>query len=130
MQPPPSVIPAHAGSACSSAPSPGHRRRRQWDALLPDDHPFVSHAFLHGARGTGCIAPALRLAAPSRWALYDGDRLVAAAPLYLKGNSHGEFVFDWSWAQRVCASTACDYYPEAAVRGAVLARCRPAPAGR
>ena len=35
---------------------------------------------------------------PYHLGIYDGDRLVAAAPLYLKGNSHGEFVFDWSWA--------------------------------
>ena len=34
--------------------------------------------------------------APGR---YRDDELVAALPAYLKGNSHGEFVFDWSWAQ-------------------------------
>ena len=31
-------------------------------------------------------------------ALHDGDGLAAFAPSYLKTNSHGEFVFDWSWA--------------------------------
>ena len=31
-------------------------------------------------------------------ALCEGDALVAAAPGYLKGNSHGEFVFDHAWA--------------------------------
>ncbi|WP_320535161.1 GNAT family N-acetyltransferase [Robbsia andropogonis] len=27
-----------------------------------------------------------------------GERLVAAAPLYLKSHSYGEYVFDWAWA--------------------------------
>ena len=26
------------------------------------------------------------------------NRLVGAVPLYLKTNSHGEFIFDWGWA--------------------------------
>ncbi|HTM29390.1 MAG TPA: GNAT family N-acetyltransferase, partial [Rhodanobacter sp.] len=38
-------------------------------------------------------------------------RLVAAAPLYLKGNSHGEFVFDWGWA-RAWENAGGAYYPK------------------
>jgi predicted N-acyltransferase len=29
---------------------------------------------------------------------YEGGRLVAAMPLYLKSHSYGEYVFDWAWA--------------------------------
>ena len=81
-----------------------------WDALLPDDNPFVRHAFLDGLERHGCIDPR------SGWqahhlALHDRGRLLAAAPLYLKGNSHGEFVFDWSWA-RAYAQHGLDYYPK------------------
>jgi predicted N-acyltransferase len=43
--------------------------------------------------------------------LYRGAKLVAAAPLYLKGNSRGEFVFDWSWA-RAWEQAGGDYYPK------------------
>jgi predicted N-acyltransferase len=68
-----------------------------WDALRANANPFVSHAFLHALERTGCIQPAWGWQA-HHLGLYEGDRLVAAAPLYLKGNSHGEFVFDWSWA--------------------------------
>jgi predicted N-acyltransferase len=68
-----------------------------WDALGGGAHPFVSHAFLHALERTGCIRPEWGWQA-HHLGLYEGDRLVAAAPLYLKGNSHGEFVFDWSWA--------------------------------
>ena len=81
-----------------------------WNALLPDDHPFVDHAFLDGLERHGCVDPRTGWQ-PHHLALYDADRLVAAAPLYLKGNSHGEFVFDWSWANAY-AEHGLDYYPK------------------
>jgi predicted N-acyltransferase len=43
--------------------------------------------------------------------VFRGDRLVAAAPAYLKGNSEGEFVFDWSWAS-VAERLGIEYYPK------------------
>jgi predicted N-acyltransferase len=81
-----------------------------WNALMPDDHPFVDHAFLDGLERHGCV-DARTGWQPHHLALYDGDRLVAAAPLYLKGNSHGEFVFDWGWANAY-AEHGLDYYPK------------------
>lgn len=81
-----------------------------WNALLPDDNPFVDHAFLAGLERHGCI-DARSGWRPHHLALYERDRLVAAAPLYLKGNSHGEFVFDWSWAHAY-AQHGLDYYPK------------------
>ena len=51
-------------------------------------------------------------AAPVRLAaLYEDGRLVAAAPVYLKHNSHGEFVFDFSWANAY-ADHGLEYYPK------------------
>src|SRR5690606_15543606 len=41
----------------------------------------------------------------------DGGRLVAAAPGYLKTNSHGEFVFDHAWAHAY-ARHGLDYFPK------------------
>lgn len=81
-----------------------------WDALRPDDNPFVSHAFLSLLERTGCIRQDWGWQA-HHLGLYDGDTLVAAAPLYLKGNSHGEFVFDWSWAS-AWERAGGDYYPK------------------
>lgn len=81
-----------------------------WNALRPDDNPFLAHAFLAGLERYGCI-DANTGWQPHHLGLYDGDRLVAAAPLYLKGNSHGEFVFDWSWAHAY-ESHGLDYYPK------------------
>ncbi len=81
-----------------------------WNALLPDDNPFVDHAFLAGLERHGCI-DARSGWQPHHLGLYDGDHLAAAAPLYLKGNSHGEFVFDWSWASAY-AQHGLEYYPK------------------
>jgi uncharacterized protein len=81
-----------------------------WDALVGNDHPFVSHAFLAGLEEHGCILPKLGWQS-SPIGLYESGRLVAAAPLYFKGNSHGEFVFDWSWASAY-ARNGLDYYPK------------------
>jgi predicted N-acyltransferase len=45
------------------------------------------------------------------FALYRGNDLIALAPAYLKGNSEGEFVFDWSWAD-FAARSRIEYYPK------------------
>ncbi|MEW9570202.1 GNAT family N-acetyltransferase [Rhodanobacter sp. Si-c] len=81
-----------------------------WDALRPDGNPFLTHAFLHALEDSGCIRPDWGWQA-HHLGLYVRDRLVAAAPLYLKGNSHGEFVFDWSWAA-AWERAGGDYYPK------------------
>src|SRR5665213_558444 len=81
-----------------------------WNALLPDDNPFLDHAFLAGLERHHCIG-ARSGWQPHHLGLYDDDRLVAAAPLYLKVNSHGEYVFDWNWANAY-AQHGLDYYPK------------------
>jgi len=81
-----------------------------WDALRIDNNPFVSHAFLALLEDSGCIRADWGWQA-HHLGLYRGERLVAAAPLYLKGNSHGEFVFDWSWASAY-ERAGGDYYPK------------------
>ena len=82
----------------------------RWNELVDSDHPFTAHAFLAGLELHDCIR------AEHGWqsaplGLYENGNLVAAAPLYLKGNSHGEFVFDWSWASAY-ARHGLDYYPK------------------
>lgn len=81
-----------------------------WNGLEGTDNPFLDHAFLsalerHGAvsRETGWVAHHL--------GLFDGDRLVAAAPAYLKTHSWGEFVFDFAWADAY-ARYGEAYYPK------------------
>ncbi|WP_411831867.1 GNAT family N-acetyltransferase [Pseudoxanthomonas mexicana] len=82
----------------------------QWDALHDGGNPFVGHAFLSGLEETGCLRERWGWR-PCHLALWQGDRLRAAAPGYLKDNSHGEFVFDHAWAQAY-AHHGRDYYPK------------------
>ncbi len=81
-----------------------------WDALHDGRNPFVSHAFLSAMERTGCLRPDWGWA-PHHLTLWDGGTLVAAAPMYLKSNSHGEFVFDHAWAHAY-AQHGVDYYPK------------------
>lgn len=85
-------------------------RASDWDALRANANPFVSHAFLAALEHGGCIRPDWGWQA-HHLSLYEQDRLVAAAPLYLKGNSHGEFVFDFSWAS-AWERAGGEYYPK------------------
>ena len=68
-----------------------------WDALHGGGNPFLAHAFLSGLERHDCLRPRLGWT-PRHAALFEDGELVAAAPAYLKANSHGEFVFDHAWA--------------------------------
>ena len=81
-----------------------------WDALHDGRNPFVAHAFLSGLETTGCLREDWGWT-PCHLGLWQGDLLVAAAPGYLKSNSHGEFVFDHAWAHAY-ARHGLDYFPK------------------
>ncbi|WP_153161241.1 GNAT family N-acetyltransferase [Zoogloea sp. 1C4] len=81
----------------------------QWDALA-GDQPCLSHAFLAALETSGCVAPGTGWV-PQHAALWDGPRLLAAMPLYLKHHSYGEYVFDWAWADAY-RRHGLDYYPK------------------
>lgn len=82
----------------------------QWDGLFATDYPFVQHAFLAALEDSGCVAPDTGWT-PQHLTIHQGGQLVAAMPLYLKTHSHGEFVFDWAWAEAY-ARHGQDYYPK------------------
>jgi predicted N-acyltransferase len=82
----------------------------QWDALIDDGNPFVSYAFLRGMEEHGCLRRDYGWQA-HHLVVMEGDTLIAAAPVFLKGNSHGEFVFDFSWANAF-ERAGGDYYPK------------------
>lgn len=81
-----------------------------WDALHDGRNPFVAHAFLHGLEAHGCLRAQWGWR-PQHLTLWDGDELRAVAPMYLKDNSHGEFVFDHAWAHAY-AQHGLDYFPK------------------
>ena len=84
-----------------------------WDGLLArqaDGNPFLSYAFLHALHESGSATPETGWQ-PQYLALYDGAELAAAMPLYVKGHSYGEYVFDWAWADAY-QRHGLDYYPK------------------
>ncbi|HUH30544.1 MAG TPA: peptidogalycan biosysnthesis protein [Rhodanobacter sp.] len=81
-----------------------------WDALRPDANPFIAHAFLAALERDGCVRAEWGWQA-HHLGLYEDHALVAAAPLYLKTNSHGEYVFDFSWADAWQRAGGA-YYPK------------------
>jgi hypothetical protein len=85
-----------------------------WDALLREESsPFVEHRWLDMLEETGCVGDDTGWL-PAHLSIWRGDTLVAAAPSYLKGNSEGEFVFDWSWAD-FAQRQGIRYYPKIVV---------------
>ena len=84
---------------------------QDWDRLVGDDLPHLCHAFLAAMERHGCVGERFGWL-PRHLGLYDDtDRLVAAAPCYLKFNSYGEFVFDWAWADAY-QRAGLKYYPK------------------
>ena len=84
---------------------------RTWDTLVgDDDQPFLRHAFLSALEESGSVCRELGWA-PMPMVLREGGVPIAAAPGYLKTNSHGEFVFDWAWADAY-RRNGLAYYPK------------------
>jgi uncharacterized protein len=82
-----------------------------WDALVDaEGAPFLEWAWLHALESSGSVRPGTGWR-PRHLTLWRGNHLVAAAPAYLKDDSHGEFVFDWSWAT-AAERVGLRYYPK------------------
>jgi predicted N-acyltransferase len=84
--------------------------RDAWNALVGEGSPFLEWEWLASLEEAGAVgAETGWLARPL--VARDGGRLVAACPLYLKGHSEGEFVFDHAWAD-AAARAGIAYYPK------------------
>lgn len=87
----------------------------QWNALCDDGNPFLKHEFLQSLDDAGCLGertgwyPRYMLL----WSEENTERreLLGAVPAYVKTNSHGEFVFDWAWADAY-ERHQLSYYPK------------------
>ncbi|TSE36429.1 GNAT family N-acetyltransferase [Tepidimonas charontis] len=93
----------------------------EWDALLraqPDGAacgPFMRHAYLAALHTSGCTNAATGWT--PHWVTLRqrfSGRLAAAAPLYVKRHSYGEYVFDWAWAA-AHQRHGLRYYPKGVV---------------
>lgn len=87
-----------------------------WDSLLAAQaapSPFMRHAYLDAMEQSDSASPQSGWA-PRFLTLWRGRELMAACPMYLKGHSYGEYVFDWAWANAY-QQHGLAYYPKAVV---------------
>ncbi len=86
--------------------------KEHWNQLTGTHNPFMRYEFLQALEKTGCTTRRTGWQ-PHHVAVFRGDSEtpVAVMPLYLKTNSWGEYVFDWSWANAY-QSYGFDYYPK------------------
>ncbi len=82
-----------------------------WNTLVNDNNPFLKHEFLVALERHQCLGKETGWLPQHIVVFDDGGTLVGAAPLYLKYNSYGEFVFDWSWAEAY-QRHGLAYYPK------------------
>jgi len=81
-----------------------------WNDCLETDHPFVMHQFLKALEDSGSVT------AETGWMPYhlileQDTKIVGVAPMYVKGHSQGEYVFDYSWAHAY-ERAGGKYYPK------------------
>ena len=84
-----------------------------WNGLLDEQAaptPFMRHEYLAALHGSGSATP------ETGWGarfitIESAGRLSAAAALYLKSHSYGEYVFDWAWADAY-RRNGLRYYPK------------------
>ena len=85
--------------------------REEWNSLSGTSDPFTRHEFLAALENNQCVGEQYG------WYPYhcsvrnSSNTLVGVCPLYIKTNSYGEFVFDWSWASAY-EQVGLDYYPK------------------
>jgi predicted N-acyltransferase len=83
----------------------------EWDALaMPLKTPFFEWEWLNNMETSGS-ATARTGWLPNHLTVWRDRSLIAAAPLYVKGHSYGEFVFDHQWAD-LAARLGIEYYPK------------------
>ncbi|KVS32405.1 GNAT family N-acetyltransferase [Burkholderia cepacia] len=95
--------------------SPAEVPADEWNALLARDAqptPFLRHEFLDALHVARCAVDDTGWS-PHFVTLTDErtGRLAAAAPVYAKQHSYGEYVFDWAWADAYQRNDLA-YYPK------------------
>ncbi|MDI1325503.1 MAG: GNAT family N-acetyltransferase [Brevundimonas sp.] len=86
--------------------------RDAWDACASaSGDPFVSFDFLDACEASGSAVPRQGWAGRHLSLRDENGRVIGVMPLWLKGNSQGEYVFDHSWADAY-ERAGGRYYPK------------------
>ncbi|HLO48280.1 MAG TPA: GNAT family N-acetyltransferase [Kamptonema sp.] len=85
--------------------------KSEWDALaMPLRTPFLEWEWLNNLEISGSVTAKTGWL-PHHLTVWRERQLIAAAPLYVKSHSYGEFVFDHQWAE-LAARIGVEYYPK------------------
>lgn len=85
-----------------------------WNDLLERQQaptPFMRHEYLHALQASASACPDTGWSPCFASLWRDDATMAAAAPLYLKTHSYGEYVFDWAWADAY-ERHGLRYYPK------------------
>lgn len=104
------TTPPKAPLAARFLPDMASIDREAFEALDPDAPPFLEWDWLRLLETSGSAAPESGWR-PAHLAVTSGETLIAAAPMYLRWQSQGEFVFDQIWAE-VARRMDAPYYPK------------------
>ena len=97
--------------SCRSVRSASAIARQDWNRLCPVGHPFLNADFLSIIERHGAAAREWGWAARHLLASDERGRIVGLLPLYLKTHSHGDVIYDWSWAAAY-RQLGRKYYPK------------------
>jgi predicted N-acyltransferase len=82
-----------------------------WTRLCPAGHPFLNADFLAIVERHGAATPESGWTARHLVASDESGAVVGLLPLYIKSHSHGDFIYDWSWAAAY-RQLGRQYYPK------------------
>ena len=86
-------------------------KESEFNGLLDiDDSPFIKYGFLESLENSKSISK-INGWEPNHLTLFKEKKLEGFMPLYIKHNSHGEFVFDHQWSYAL-NRTGRNYYPK------------------
>ena len=84
--------------------------KNDWNKLVRKKYPFLNYEFLKALEITKCVSPEEGWT-PLHIVVSEKDIVLAIMPLYVKTDSQGEFIFDWSWADAYYRN-GLEYYPK------------------
>jgi len=82
-----------------------------WDRCAGDGNPFITHTFLDALEQSGCVTPRNGWQPVHLVAEDARGAVIGCLPLYIKGHSQGEYIFDHGWADAF-ARAGGQYYPK------------------
>ena len=84
--------------------------KQEWDSVVDSDYPFLKYNFLKILETSKCVSEETGWS-PFHLIVKNKTKVIAVMPLYLKTDSQGEFIFDWSWADAYYRN-GLNYYPK------------------